>query len=118
MQDSGGVLEQLFIGKVGGRRGRGEKYQRRGGYGVFQPILNICLQVVPIEKPLAELLRLLAIDIVQADPGKRPIPKEKPLDGGTGNDSRSDDAKRSGKWIGGNMLRRQSGRGGSARVAD
>ena len=68
------VLEELFIGKIGIQRSRGEQYQRRIGYGALQLIfLNIGLQVVMIAKPLAQVLRLLAVHIVQTDFTKLPI---------------------------------------------
>ena len=112
------MFEQLFIGKIRVQRSRGEKYQRSVGYSILQTILNICLQIVLIAKPLAEVLRFLAVQIIQTDLMKLPVPKKKPLDGCAGDYPSSDYAKGSFKRIGGNMLCCQRGRGGSARGTD
>src|SRR5882757_6568305 len=118
MQDGGSVLEQLFIGKIGLQRGRGEKHQRSIAYGVLQAISNNGLQAVPIAKPFAEVLGLLVVHVVQADLAKLPISKQKPLDGRTGDDPGPGYTKGSFEGIWGNMLCCQRGGGGSARSAD
>ena len=98
------MREQFLLRKIGIQRSRSEQYQGRIGYAVLQTILNIGLQVVLIAKPLTEVLRLVAVHIVQTDFTKLPISKKKPLDGGTSDYPRSDHAEDSFKGIGGNML--------------
>jgi hypothetical protein len=65
--------------------------------------LDIGLQVVLIANALTEVLRLLAIRIVQTDFAKLPISKYKPLDGCTGDYPSSDYAEGSFMGLGGNM---------------
>ena len=85
---------------------------------VLQTVLNICLELVLIAKPVAEVLRLLALYIIQMILLKFPVAKQKPFDGCAGDYPGSDYAEASVKGIGGNMLRRQRGRGRSARSTD
>ena len=67
------MREQLFIGKIRLQRRSGEKYQRRLTCRVLQTAFNIRLQVVLIAKPLAEVLRLFVVHIVQTDFPKLPV---------------------------------------------
>ena len=44
--DGGGVLEQAFVGDIGGQCCRGEQYQGRVAYHLFEAGFNFCLQLV------------------------------------------------------------------------
>src|SRR5215203_4952685 len=81
-------------------------------------ILDVCPQVVLLAEQPAELLRLLAVSIEQADFAELPISKEEPREGCTGDDSSSDDAEGSFKRVRRNMLCRQRRRGTGARSTD
>src|SRR5271166_5043593 len=118
MDDSRGVLKQSFIGEIGLGWCCGEKDQGSIGKSALQTVLDIRPQVVLLAKPLAEVLRFLAVGIVQADLAELPISKEEPLDGCAGDNPSPDDAEGSFKRIERNMLRRQRRRGAGARCAD
>ena len=118
VDDSGRVREQLFVGNVRLRCGCRENYQRRLVNGVLQAILNVGLEIVLLPKPLAEPLRLAAVQIVQADVPKLPASEQEPLDGCTRDNPRPNYCKGCLERVGGNMLRGQRGRRCRARRAD
>src|SRR6516164_4714284 len=86
--------------------------------GVLQAILNVCLETVLLPKPLAEPLRLPAVQIVQADFPKFPISKQEPLDGCARDNPRSNYCNGPLERVGGTMLRGPRVRRCRARSAD
>src|SRR6516164_3658272 len=118
VDDSGRVREQLFVGNIGFRRRCRENYQGRVAYSVLQTCLNIGFETVLLPKPLAEPLRLPAVQIVQADFSKCPVSEQEPLDGCARDNPRSNYCKGSLERVGGNMLRGQRGRRCRTRCAD
>ena len=99
MDDSRGVLKQSFIGEIGLECCCGEKDQGSIGKSALQTVLDIRPQVVLLAKPLAEVLRFLAVHIEQTDLVKLPVSKEEPLDGCAGDYPSPDYAKASFKGI-------------------
>src|SRR3954468_5509934 len=75
MQDRGRVLEQLRVRNIRFGGGGGKKDQRGVAYRILQTIPDVRPKIMLSAKPAAEALRLCAVEIIQADLLKLPVPK-------------------------------------------